>query len=111
MSAESDLELVRGLVGAALSSLETSRGRIDDLNVYPVPDGDTGTNLTLTVRAVADAVASAGPGDYPELAPAGPREHLAQAWSSSRGHHDGRVVAGADVGEDGAAGGALGDRA
>jgi uncharacterized protein len=58
MSAEQDLELVRGLVGAALASLEASRGRIDDLNVYPVPDGDTGTNLTLTVRAVAEAIAS-----------------------------------------------------
>ena len=52
---------MRGLVGAALASLEASRGRIDDLNVYPVPDGDTGTNLTLTVRAVADAVAAAKP--------------------------------------------------
>jgi uncharacterized protein len=68
MSAHGDLDLVRGLVGAALASLETSRGRIDDLNVYPVPDGDTGTNLTLTVRAVADAVAAAKPGDRPALA-------------------------------------------
>jgi fatty acid kinase len=58
VSAQQDLERVRGLVGSALASLEASRGRIDDLNVYPVPDGDTGTNLTLTVRAVADAVAS-----------------------------------------------------
>jgi dihydroxyacetone kinase-like predicted kinase len=41
---------------AALASLEANRRRIDDLNVYPVPDGDTGTNLTMTVRAVADAV-------------------------------------------------------
>jgi uncharacterized protein len=68
VSAASDLELVRGLVGAALASLEASRGRIDDLNVYPVPDGDTGTNLTLTVRAVADAVASADATDRPALA-------------------------------------------
>ena len=30
--------------------------RIDDLNVYPVPDGDTGTNMTSTVRVVADAL-------------------------------------------------------
>ena len=36
--------------------------RIDDLNVYPVPDGDTGTNLTLTVRAIAEALAGDGAG-------------------------------------------------
>jgi uncharacterized protein len=51
-----DLEAVERLVDAALASLEANRARIDDLNVYPVPDGDTGTNLTMTVRAVADAV-------------------------------------------------------
>jgi len=44
------------LVRAALAALEASRARIDDLNVYPVPDGDTGTNMTLTVRAVTDAL-------------------------------------------------------
>ena len=41
---------------AALAALEASRTRIDDLNVYPVPDGDTGTNMTMTVRAVVDAL-------------------------------------------------------
>jgi DAK2 domain fusion protein YloV len=51
-----DLELVRKLVDGALASLEANRERIDDLNVYPVPDGDTGTNLTMTVRAVVEAV-------------------------------------------------------
>ena len=56
MSATEDLDRVQYIVGAALASLEASRRRIDDLNVYPVPDGDTGTNLTMTVRAVADAV-------------------------------------------------------
>jgi hypothetical protein len=49
---KSDLALAR----AALAALEASRARIDDLNVYPVPDGDTGTNMTLTVRAVVDAL-------------------------------------------------------
>jgi uncharacterized protein len=43
-------------VAAALAALEASRERIDNLNVYPVPDGDTGTNMTLTVRAVRDAL-------------------------------------------------------
>ena len=41
---------------AALAALEASRQRIDDLNVYPVPDGDTGTNMTLTVRAAVAAL-------------------------------------------------------
>ena len=50
-----DLEAAQKVVGAALTSLEANRQRIDDLNVYPVPDGDTGTNLTMTVRAVAEA--------------------------------------------------------
>ena len=52
----SDLERVREIAGTALAALERSRRRIDDLNVYPVPDGDTGTNLTLTARAVVEAL-------------------------------------------------------
>jgi len=58
MSVNSDLEAVQALVDGALASLEANRGRIDDLNVYPVPDGDTGTNLTMTMRAVKEAVDS-----------------------------------------------------
>jgi len=52
----SDLEQARALARGALASLERSRQRIDDLNVYPVPDGDTGTNLALTARAVVEAL-------------------------------------------------------
>src|SRR4051794_7504916 len=44
------------LARAALAALEASRSRIDDLNVYPVPDGDTGTNMTETARAVVSAL-------------------------------------------------------
>jgi uncharacterized protein len=83
VSAQADLELVRSLVGGALGSLEASRGRIDDLNVYPVPDGDTGTNLTLTVRAVAEAVGSAEPADRPALAHAVARAALMGARGNS----------------------------
>jgi DAK2 domain fusion protein YloV len=68
VSAEADLQRVRDVVGAGLASLEASRSRIDDLNVYPVPDGDTGTNLTLTVRAVVDALSVTEAADRPELA-------------------------------------------
>jgi DAK2 domain fusion protein YloV len=45
-----------GLARAALAALEASRARIDDLNVYPVPDGDTGTNMAETARAVVSAL-------------------------------------------------------
>jgi len=42
------------VIDAALAAIEAERGVINDLNVYPVPDGDTGTNLALTVRAVLE---------------------------------------------------------
>ena len=51
-----DLEAARRLARAALQNLEVHRQRIDDLNVYPVPDGDTGTNLALTLRSVVEAL-------------------------------------------------------
>ncbi len=52
----SELDRARELARAALANLEANRRRIDDLNVYPVPDGDTGTNLTLTARAIVEAL-------------------------------------------------------
>jgi len=51
-----NLDRAREIARAALRNLEANQQRIDDLNVYPVPDGDTGTNLTLTVRAIVAAL-------------------------------------------------------
>jgi DAK2 domain fusion protein YloV len=53
-----ELEAARHLARFALQNLEAHRRRIDDLNVYPVPDGDTGTNLTLTLRSIVEALDS-----------------------------------------------------
>jgi DAK2 domain fusion protein YloV len=39
-----------------LDSLREHRGELDSLNVYPVPDGDTGTNLLLTQESVVAAL-------------------------------------------------------
>lgn len=50
------LAIVRRLARSALANLEANRQRIDDLNVYPVPDGDTGTNLVLTLRSIVEAL-------------------------------------------------------
>jgi dihydroxyacetone kinase-like predicted kinase len=41
-------------------ALEVHRDELDSLNVFPVPDGDTGTNLLLTQRAVAAALPPSG---------------------------------------------------
>jgi fatty acid kinase len=64
----SDHDAVLALARAALNALERNRRRLDDLNVYPVPDGDTGTNLTLTVRAVVEALEDGGDGDRAAIA-------------------------------------------
>jgi DAK2 domain fusion protein YloV len=44
----------------ALDAVGSAREDIDAINVFPVPDGDTGTNLYLTVESAAQAVAAAG---------------------------------------------------
>ena len=64
----SDHDAVLALARAALNALERNRRRLDDLNVYPVPDGDTGTNLTLTARAVVEALEGGGDGDREAVA-------------------------------------------
>ncbi|MEO9175979.1 MAG: DAK2 domain-containing protein, partial [Gaiellales bacterium] len=51
------------LVETACATLEASRSRIDDLNVFPVPDGDTGTNMARTAAAVAAALRALSPSD------------------------------------------------
>ena len=62
-----ELDRVRELARGALANLETNRRRIDDLNVYPVPDGDTGTNLTLTARAIVEALEQSSAADRAAL--------------------------------------------
>jgi fatty acid kinase len=79
----SDLESLRLLVRGAVEALERSRQRIDDLNVYPVPDGDTGTNLLLTVRGVAEALHESSAQDRAQLAPQVTRAALLSARGNS----------------------------
>lgn len=43
---------------AASAWLEVNRETVNALNVFPVPDGDTGTNMSLTMRAALDEVGS-----------------------------------------------------
>jgi len=53
-----DADAVRRWSQAAVESLDAHRAEIDELNVFPVPDGDTGTNLSLTLHTAADALAA-----------------------------------------------------
>jgi len=78
----SQREAVLHLVRAAVAALERSRARIDDLNVYPVPDGDTGTNLALTAQAVLDALESSTAEERSVLA----RESSRAALMGARGN-------------------------
>lgn len=55
-------------VAAALAAVEAERAVINDLNVYPVPDGDTGTNLTLTVRAILEELEQSAAATIPDVA-------------------------------------------
>ena len=80
---EGRLAQARDLVRAALAALEASRDRIDNLNVYPVPDGDTGTNMTLSMRAVRDALDSSTAETTVEVADAVTRASLMGARGNS----------------------------
>lgn len=48
--------LLRKMIISGANELTANKQIIDSLNVFPVPDGDTGTNMSLTVRAAAKEV-------------------------------------------------------
>ena len=66
-------ELLQKMFLAGAKSIEAKKEYINELNVFPVPDGDTGTNMTLTILAAAKEVAAI---ETPTL------ENLAKAISS-----------------------------
>ncbi len=43
----------RRLIISAAASIEINKQALNDLNVFPVPDGDTGTNMSMTINAAA----------------------------------------------------------
>ena len=48
---------LRKMFLAGAKNLEAKKEWINELNVFPVPDGDTGTNMTLTIMSAAQEVA------------------------------------------------------
>jgi DAK2 domain fusion protein YloV len=53
-----DGQAVKNLVEAGLTWLETNKQTVNALNVFPVPDGDTGTNMVLTMKKAMDEIAN-----------------------------------------------------
>ena len=53
-----DAAALKNLFLAGAANLEAKKEWINDLNVFPVPDGDTGTNMTLTIMSAAREVGS-----------------------------------------------------
>ena len=47
-------EAIRQMIASASNHLQNNRKHINDCNVFPVPDGDTGTNMGMTFGAAAD---------------------------------------------------------
>jgi DAK2 domain fusion protein YloV len=72
-----------GVIQSALAAVEAERQFINDLNVYPVPDGDTGTNMALTVRAVVEELEQSDVTDIPSVAAAVTKGSLMGARGNS----------------------------
>ena len=47
-----DGQTFKQLLISAANNLANQKKLVDDLNVFPVPDGDTGTNMSMTILAV-----------------------------------------------------------
>ena len=68
-----DAPLLKKAFLAGAARLESQKERINELNVFPVPDGDTGTNMTLTAMSAVKAVIMV---EHPTI------ESIAKAMSS-----------------------------
>lgn len=65
-----DASLLQKMFLAGAQSIEAKKEYINELNVFPVPDGDTGTNMTLTIMSAAREVSAITKPDMQSLAKA-----------------------------------------
>ena len=63
-----DGQAFKPMVEAALNWLRTNQQTVNALNVFPVPDGDTGTNMVLTMQAAYDEIANSAERNVGKLA-------------------------------------------
>ncbi len=65
-----DAKILSRMFLAGAKNLEAKKEWINELNVFPVPDGDTGTNMTLTIMSAASEVSALADPDMETLAKA-----------------------------------------
>jgi DAK2 domain fusion protein YloV len=63
-----DGQSFKRLIDAGLTWLRTNKDMVNALNVFPVPDGDTGTNMTLTLQAAWNEIKDSGTSHLGEMA-------------------------------------------
>ena len=74
---------LKTLIEAGLTWLKTNQQIVNALNVFPVPDGDTGTNMLLTMQAAYDEIAASGEKNIGKMAQAVARGALIGARGNS----------------------------
>jgi len=89
---------------ASQTLLEQHREEINELNVFPVPDGDTGRNMLLTVRGAVEGVINSLENSAGKVAAAAarsallaPRGNSAVLFSDTDGHRSGAGGKGASL--------------
>src|SRR5512133_2311430 len=63
-----DGQALKSLVEASLTWLRTNQQVVNALNVFPVPDGDTGTNMVLTMQAAYAEIADSPEHNFGKMA-------------------------------------------
>ena len=59
---------LRRMIISAAAAIEINKQALNDLNVFPVPDGDTGTNMSMTINAAASDLRKAEDPDLGQAA-------------------------------------------
>ena len=73
-------KLFRAMVVSAANALDNNQNKINDMNVFPVPDGDTGLNMSMTLSTVSET------GDKRESVGAAASAVASAALRSARGN-------------------------
>ena len=50
-------EILKNAIISGANNISSQKNQINDLNIFPVPDGDTGTNMSMTIMADAKDLA------------------------------------------------------